>query len=58
MTKEEAIKILNILKEADGRCVYCARELLKLFVKEFPEFKMIAEEVFRKEFKEELKSDI
>ncbi|AEH45439.1 hypothetical protein Thein_1579 [Thermodesulfatator indicus DSM 15286] len=53
MTKEED-KILNILKQADGGCVYCARELFKLFVKEFPEFNQLAKKIFVKEFEEEL----
>ena len=54
MTTEEAEKILNILKQADGGCVYCARDLFKLFVKEFPEFSYLAKRIFKEEFKEEL----
>ncbi|WP_197460490.1 hypothetical protein [Thermodesulfatator autotrophicus] len=54
MTKEEAERVLNILKQADGGCVYCAKELFKLFVKEFPEFKQLSKKVFIKEFEEEL----
>ncbi len=54
MSKEEAEKILNILKHADGGCVYCARELFKLFLREFPEFDQLAKKIFVKEFEEEL----
>ena len=41
MTKEEAKKIIAIMKTADGGCGYCVSELLERFVKEFPEFKEI-----------------
>ena len=39
MNKKDAMKVIGILKTADGGCTFCVRDLLKLFVKEFPQFK-------------------
>ncbi|HCJ67594.1 MAG TPA: hypothetical protein DHV62_09840 [Elusimicrobia bacterium] len=54
MNKEEAKKIIEILLTCDGGCEYCVSSLLKLFYKEFPKYKKLAEEVFRKQFNVEL----
>ena len=54
MTKKEAEKILQIMKTADGGCIYRVRDLFRLFVKEFPEFSNLAEKIFFEEFEEEL----
>ena len=38
MNKQEAETVIKILSEAHGGgCVFCAKELFKLFLKEFPE---------------------
>lgn len=39
MTKEEAQKVLEIMRTADGGCEYCVKELLDQFEEAFPEFK-------------------
>ena len=54
MNEDEAKKVLELMKSADGGCVYCVRELFRQFVREFPEFAGLAEETFRGEFGEEL----
>ena len=50
MNKQEAEKVIKILLTADGGCEYCASALIKLFYKEFPEFKSLAEEFFKEQF--------
>lgn len=50
MNKKEAKKVIKILITADGGCQYCVSDLLKLFSKEFPEFKELAEDIFKKKF--------
>jgi len=50
MNKEEAKKIIKILLTCDGGCEYCVSSLLKLFCKEFPKYRRVAEEAFRKQF--------
>ena len=47
MTKEEAYKVLEIMKHADGGCEYCIRKLFKYFVADFPEYKELVHEVWR-----------
>jgi len=47
MTKEEAERVIRILLTADGGCQYCARDLLTSFCEEFPEFKELAEDIFK-----------
>ncbi len=54
MNREVAKKVLELMKGADRGCVYCVRELFKRFVREFPEFAGLAEDLFREEFDEEL----
>ncbi len=58
MKKEDAEKVLKIMKTADGGCIYCVSRLFNLFIHEFPEFTELAEDIFRREFGEELKKQI
>jgi len=41
MNKEDAEKVIMILRQADHGCVYCVKDLLKLFYAEFPECKEV-----------------
>lgn len=50
MDKQEAEKIIKILLTADGGCEYCSASLIKLFCKQFPDFRPLAEESFNKKF--------
>jgi len=50
MNKQEAEKITKILLKADGGCEYCSAALIRLFLKEFPEFEILAERSFNKKF--------
>ena len=43
MTKEEAKKIIAIMKTADGGCEYCVYDLVSEFVNEFEEFRSLPE---------------
>ncbi len=54
MNKEEAKRVLEIMAQADGGCIYCGRDLFNRFVEEFPEFTDIAMEIFKKKFGNEL----
>lgn len=54
MKLEEAIKIVEILLSADGGCKYCAGELIKAFINEFPEYNELAKEAFKKAFGTEI----
>jgi len=42
MTKDEAIKVIEIMLTADGGCSFCAYDLCTQFGEEFPEFKDLA----------------
>ena len=50
MDNQEAEKILKIMSTADGGCVYCVRDLFIKFMREFPEFKELAEKIFEAKF--------
>lgn len=50
MNKNEARKILKIMTTADSECGVCARELMQRFIRNFPQFLNLAEEVYREEF--------
>jgi coenzyme F420-reducing hydrogenase beta subunit len=54
MDRKEAKQIIEILFTADGGCKYCVADLLTLFCKEFPEYKRIAEKLFKEKFGVEL----
>jgi len=40
---EDARKFIQILETADGGCPYCVSNLLKQFIREFPQHKTLAE---------------
>ena len=54
MNKEEAIKVIIILMNADGGCSYCARELCMEFFEDFQEFRELAEKMYKERYEEEL----
>jgi len=54
MNREIAEKVIKILLTADGGCEYCVASLLKLFCKEFPEYKELAEDAFENTFGKKL----
>ena len=54
MNKEEAIKVIVILMDADESCLDCSRELCQEFIEDFQEFEELAEEMFLERFKEPL----
>ena len=47
MNRVEAEKVLRIMAWADNGCPYCASRLFKRFVEAFPEYKGLAEKIFR-----------
>jgi len=53
VSKKDAEKFIEVLKTADGGCQYCVKNLLKNFIKKFPQNKEIAREQIQK-IKEEL----
>ncbi|HIE36402.1 MAG TPA: hypothetical protein EYP89_04095 [Candidatus Omnitrophica bacterium] len=50
MTEHQARQVIEILLAADGGCKYCAKNLLTLFLENFPEYKKIGEELFKEKF--------
>lgn len=58
MNREEAKKIIKVLLTCDGGCEYCVSSLLKLFCKEFPEYRSLAEKAFREQFNVEFEKFI
>ncbi len=46
MTKTEATKVVKILLKADGGCPVCTKDLLQRFIKDFPEYKILAENLW------------
>lgn len=56
MNKEEAKRVLEIMAQADGGCIYCGSELFNRFSEEFPEFTDIAKDIFKKKFNIELEA--
>jgi len=54
MNQETAKKVIEILLSADGGCVFCASELIKLFVLQFPEYKDLAGELFKSKFESDI----
>jgi len=45
-----AKKVIKILLCAEGGCIYCASELIKLFVEKFLGYKNLAKELFKNTF--------
>ena len=54
MDKETAIKVLEIMKNADGGCEFCVRKLFLEFIKEFPTYAYLARKAFREKFEKDL----
>jgi len=42
MDNDEVLAVLDIMRQADGECYYCARELFEMFILRFPEHRQIA----------------
>jgi hypothetical protein len=57
MTNEEAKKILSMMTKADGGCYHCAECLMLDFLKTFPDFRALAEIIYKRRFKKELGDD-
>ena len=54
MNRVEAEKVLRILAWADNGCAYCASKLFKEFVEAFPEYRELAEKIFREVHEDDL----
>ena len=50
MTETEAKEIVKIMLAADGGCSICSANLLVQLVRNFPEYKKIAEDLYKQEF--------
>lgn len=50
MTKIEAEKVIKIMLTADYGCSTCARHLVDQFTESFPEYKELAEVLFKLEY--------
>lgn len=50
MTKTEAEKTIRIMLTADYGCSTCARQLIDQFSESFPEYKELAEVLFKLEY--------
>ena len=50
MTKEEAEKVIEILCNADGACGYCGADLIRDFIRQFPEFTELGHKIFDEHF--------
>jgi len=48
MNKKEVIKVLKVISGAHGGCPWCVKELLDIFVHEFPEHGDIAKVYYKK----------
>lgn len=55
MTADEAKSVLSIMAGADRGCFHCAAELMRDFLRRWPEHVEAAREVYRKVFEEELR---
>ena len=54
MKRKEVEKVIKTMLSADGECKYYVADLLKLFCKEFPEYKEPAKKIFQERFGKEL----
>lgn len=54
MRRESAEKVIKILLTADRGCIFCATELLNLFINEFPEYKELSRELFKNTFETDI----
>ena len=57
MNEQEAEKVVEIMLEADGSCSWCGNKLVNKFIKEFPQFEVLAKKIFYEEHRRELASD-
>jgi hypothetical protein len=46
--------VIEIMLSADGGCVFCESELIKLFVSQFPKYKDLAGELFKSKFESDI----
>jgi hypothetical protein len=46
--------VIEIMLSADGGCVFCESELIKLFVSQFPKYKDLAGELFKSKFETDI----
>lgn len=46
MTEDEARKVLELMSEADGHCLYCAGELMARFAVRFPKFEELSKAMY------------
>ena len=54
MNRDEAEKVLRIMAWADDGCPYCASKLFKRFIETFPEYRELAEKIFREIYEDDL----
>lgn len=57
MTNEEAKQVLALLTTADGGCYHCAEHLILDFLKIFPDYRALAEIIYKNKFAKELELD-
>jgi hypothetical protein len=57
MNTEDAEKAINIIMTADGKCRFCAQDLLLKLSKAFPEHKSLCEKLFKENFDCDLKDE-
>lgn len=50
MDSGDAVKVIKILCDADGGCMFCAQDLITRFIRDFPEHAILARELFKHEF--------
>ena len=58
MTEGEAREVLAVMTTADGSCRTCAVDLIKQFLKAFPQYRQAARDAFFKEFEADLEEAI
>jgi len=58
MKEEEVEKIIKIMLEADDSCYFCGSDLVNKFIKIYPQFKVLARNLFYEQHKKELKEDM
>lgn len=54
MTNDEADKVISIMFQADGECYCCAKELIQMFIQEFPEYRVLSMTLYERRFKKKL----
>ena len=46
MTKSEATKVLQVMATTDGGCSFCAGKLFNYFIDDFPQYEILANQLF------------